>query len=143
MNYSELNNNTICSVSVKCTYTEIYAYTDGNYELIFSVQKRDYPQELGLAIIDETNEAGLVPITINDELKEFLIDKTKGEQSTNYRLATLFNRCKDILYVRPIAIDCVASDEDVEIEDVVVDDMPEEKSYKWLLIAAATAALLV
>lgn len=77
MNYSELSQGKIFSCKVKATYTEIFVLTQNQYIKVFSVQKKDYPDVLGLGEKIEV-ERGLAPITLTDETIKFILSKHYG-----------------------------------------------------------------
>ena len=142
MDYDKLQQGQIVSCAVKCTYTELYTSYDDEFEFVFSVQKKDFPQEIGMGIVEDVNSSGLVPITINEKFKEYLLNKTKGEMTTNYRLSSILNRSKDILYVKPVAIACdEVLDENVEVEEIVEETKKDYSKLIWIALAAAAALL--
>lgn len=142
MDYDKLQQGQIVSCSVKCTYTELYTLYDDEFEFVFSVQKKDFPQEIGMGIVEDVNSSGLVPITINEKFKEYLLDKTKGGMTTNYRLSSILNHSKDILYVKPVAIACdEVLDENVEVEEIVEETKKDYSKLIWIALAAAAAIL--
>lgn len=144
MDYDKLQQGQIVSCAVKCTYTELYTLYDDEFEFVFSVQKKDFPQEIGMGIVEDVNSSGLVPITINEKFKEYLLDKTKGGMTTNYRLSSTLNRSKDILYVKPVAIACdEVLDENVEVEEIVEEGKGKKDYSKLIWIALAAAAALL
>lgn len=142
MDYDKLQQGQIVSCTVKCTYTELYTSYDNEFEFVFSVQKKDFPQEIGMGIVEDVNSSGLVPITINEKFKEYLLDKTKGGMTTNYRLSSILTRSNDILYVKPVAIDCdEVLDENVEVEEIVEETKKDYSKLIWIALAAAAALL--
>ena len=62
--------------------------------------------------------------------------------STNYRLSSILNRSKDILYVKPVAIACdEVLDENVEVEEIVEETKKDYSKLIWIALAAAAALL--
>ena len=97
-----------------------------------------------VGIVEDVNSSGLVPITINEKFKEYLLDKTKGGMTTNYRLSSILTRSNDILYVKPVAIDCdEVLDENVEVEEIVEEGKGKKDYSKLIWIALAAAAALL
>lgn len=139
MDYRDFKNGTIVSCKVKCTYVELYAYNGSDYEFIFSVQKK-YGKELGLLEVNSIPENGLINIHITDDLANYIIEKTKR----NIRIHDLLKRNKNILYCKPVSLDCTEeTSDDVVIEEVEVEDFEkkDKKDYsKLILIALAAAA---
>lgn len=138
MDYRSFTHGSIVSCRVKCTYVELYAYNGTDYEFIFSLQKKDFDKEIGIAEI--VNSDNLVPITITEESANFINQKVATNGVKNYRIATFLKRSQNVLFCKSVAIDCEnIPEEEVEIEEIHSEQ--KNNSKIWWLIATAVAAL--
>lgn len=153
MDYNKIAVGTPVGCKIKCSYCELYFRNGDDYEFLFAVQKRGYPDEMGITWVqdEEHNQltAGLVDILINKQFKEYLLSKVANDPERVRFFNTVFDVRKNELFVKPVAVDCTENVDLSQYEEPtesIIDNLDKEvtddKKYNWLWIAAAAAALL-